>query len=111
MPAMCIAFTIAFALQGAIWARELILAMIAYSLPLLTGRNLHNHPAATFSFWASNIGMTAMTLAFGVAAIVEPSVSNMGYISTVLTAEQRAKAGPKNGKPMMWSQCTCDTKT
>ncbi|MGV3499459.1 MAG: xanthine dehydrogenase family protein molybdopterin-binding subunit [Hydrogenophaga sp.] len=33
----------------------------------------------------------------GVAAIVEPSVSNMGYISTVLTAEQRAKAGAKNG--------------
>jgi 2-furoyl-CoA dehydrogenase large subunit len=33
----------------------------------------------------------------GFAAIVEPSVSNMGYISTVLTAEQRAKAGPKNG--------------
>lgn len=33
----------------------------------------------------------------GVAAIVEPSISNMGYISTVLTAEQRAKAGPKNG--------------
>ena len=31
------------------------------------------------------------------AAIVEPSVSNMGYISTVLTPEQRAKAGPKNG--------------
>jgi 2-furoyl-CoA dehydrogenase large subunit len=33
----------------------------------------------------------------GCAAIVEPSVSNMGYISTLLTAEQRAKAGPKNG--------------
>jgi len=33
----------------------------------------------------------------GMAAIVEPSVSNMGYISTVLTAAQRAKAGPKNG--------------
>lgn len=33
----------------------------------------------------------------GHAAIVEPSVSNMGYISTVLTPEQRAKAGPKNG--------------
>lgn len=33
----------------------------------------------------------------GCAAIVEPSVSNMGYISTVLTPEQRAKAGPKNG--------------
>lgn len=33
----------------------------------------------------------------GHAAIVEPSISNMGYISTVLTAAQRAKAGPKNG--------------
>jgi len=33
----------------------------------------------------------------GYAAIVEPSVSNMGYITTVLTAQQRAKAGPKNG--------------
>ena len=33
----------------------------------------------------------------GCAAIVEPSISNMGYISTVLTPEQRARAGPKNG--------------
>ncbi len=33
----------------------------------------------------------------GCAAIVEPSVSNMGYISTVLTAGQRLRAGPKNG--------------
>ncbi len=33
----------------------------------------------------------------GYAAIVEPSISNMGYISTVLTAQERAKAGPKNG--------------
>lgn len=33
----------------------------------------------------------------GFAAIVEPSVSNMGYISVVQPREQRAKAGPKNG--------------
>jgi 2-furoyl-CoA dehydrogenase large subunit len=33
----------------------------------------------------------------GFAAIVEPSVSNMGYISTVLPVEVRRKAGPKNG--------------
>ena len=33
----------------------------------------------------------------GLAAAIEPSVSNMGYITTVLTPEQRAKAGPKNG--------------
>ena len=33
----------------------------------------------------------------GFAAVVEPSVSNMGYITTVLTAAERRKAGPKNG--------------
>jgi 2-furoyl-CoA dehydrogenase large subunit len=33
----------------------------------------------------------------GFAATVEPSVSNMGYITTVLTAAERQKAGPKNG--------------
>jgi 2-furoyl-CoA dehydrogenase large subunit len=38
-----------------------------------------------------------MLYGIGCAAIVEPSVSNMGYISTALSAEQRAKAGPKNG--------------
>ncbi len=33
----------------------------------------------------------------GYTAAVEPSVSNMGYITTVLTAAERRKAGPKNG--------------
>ncbi|MDR3097823.1 MAG: molybdopterin-dependent oxidoreductase [Paraburkholderia sp.] len=33
----------------------------------------------------------------GFSAIVEPSVSNMGYISTVLPVEARRKAGPKSG--------------
>jgi len=33
----------------------------------------------------------------GCVAVVEPSVSNMGYITTVLTPQERQKAGPKNG--------------
>ena len=33
----------------------------------------------------------------GFAVVVEPAISNMGYISTLLTPEQREKAGPKNG--------------
>ncbi len=33
----------------------------------------------------------------GFASVVEPSVSNMGYITTVLSPEERRKAGPKNG--------------
>lgn len=40
---------------------------------------------------------TGKLYGIGYASIVEPSVSNMGYISTVLSQEQREKSGPKNG--------------
>jgi 2-furoyl-CoA dehydrogenase large subunit len=33
----------------------------------------------------------------GFACVVEPSVSNMGYITAALTPEERRRAGPKNG--------------
>lgn len=33
----------------------------------------------------------------GYAAVVEPSISNMGYITAAMTPEERRKAGPKNG--------------
>lgn len=33
----------------------------------------------------------------GYAAAVEPTISNMGYITTALTPEERAKSGPKGG--------------
>ena len=37
----------------------------------------------------------------GYTAIIEPSISNMGYISTALTASEREKAGPKDGGAAM----------
>src|SRR4029453_18441651 len=37
----------------------------------------------------------------GFAVVVEPGMSNMGYLSTLLTAEARDKAGPKNGAVSM----------
>jgi len=37
----------------------------------------------------------------GFAAVVEPGMSNMGYLSTVLTPEARERAGPKNGAVSM----------
>ena len=40
---------------------------------------------------------TGRLYGIGYTAAVEPSVSNMGYITTVLTAAERRKAGPKNG--------------
>jgi 2-furoyl-CoA dehydrogenase large subunit len=33
----------------------------------------------------------------GLTAAVEPSISNMGYITALMTPEERRKAGPKNG--------------
>jgi 2-furoyl-CoA dehydrogenase large subunit len=37
----------------------------------------------------------------GFAAVVEPGMSNMGYLSTLLSPEARDKAGPKNGAASM----------
>jgi len=49
----------------------LVLAIISYAMPLLTGRKLYAHAASTWAFWASNIGMVAMTLAFAVAGVAQ----------------------------------------
>src|SRR6266567_4963548 len=37
----------------------------------------------------------------GFAAVVEPAMSNMGYLSTLMTVQAREKAGPKNGAVSM----------
>ncbi len=37
----------------------------------------------------------------GFAVVVEPAMSNMGYLSTLLSPEARDKAGPKNGASSM----------
>ncbi|MBP6629764.1 MAG: cbb3-type cytochrome c oxidase subunit I [Kofleriaceae bacterium] len=47
----------------------LVLGIISYAMPQLTGRRRHDAPSASFAFWTSNIGMIAMTLAFAVAGI------------------------------------------
>lgn len=49
----------------------LILAMISYAMPLLTGRKLYDTRASAFAFWSSNIGMVFMTLAFAVAGVAQ----------------------------------------
>lgn len=49
----------------------LILAIITYAMPILTGRKLQDSGLNSFAFWTSNIGMIAMTLAFAVAGITQ----------------------------------------
>lgn len=49
----------------------LVLAIIAYALPQLTGRKLFNNLGGYLSFWMSNIGMVGMTGALAVAGITQ----------------------------------------
>lgn len=49
----------------------IVLAVTSYSLPMLTGRRLHDSPSARLAFWASNAGMISMTIAFGIAGVTQ----------------------------------------
>ncbi len=49
----------------------IVLAVISYTMPLMTGRKLWNTMPALLAFWLSNIGMLGMTAAFAVAGITQ----------------------------------------
>jgi len=67
--------TIITAMHGhmAFWGAYamLILAMITYAMPQMTGRNLFTGWMPEWAFWISNIGMIGMTGAFAVAGIAQ----------------------------------------
>ncbi|GIX41279.1 MAG: nitric-oxide reductase large subunit [Leptospiraceae bacterium] len=47
----------------------LVLAVITYAMPMITGRKLWNDMIGYLAFWFTNIGMVGMTGAFAVAGI------------------------------------------
>lgn len=49
----------------------IVLAMIAYAIPRMTGRSLYDLFAPKFAFWASNIGIVLMTISFGVMGVAQ----------------------------------------
>ncbi len=49
----------------------IVLAIISYSLPNMTGRKLYLSTRGRMAFWFSNIGMIGMTVAFGVAGVAQ----------------------------------------
>ena len=49
----------------------IVLALISYSLPNMTGRKLYESSTGRAAFWLSNIGMIGMTVAFGVAGVAQ----------------------------------------
>ena len=49
----------------------IVLAIISYALPNLTGRKRYDSSQGRMAFWLSNIGMIGMTVAFGVAGVAQ----------------------------------------
>jgi nitric oxide reductase subunit B len=49
----------------------IVLAIISYALPNITGRKLYDSSRGHMAFWLSNIGMLGMTVAFGVAGVAQ----------------------------------------
>lgn len=49
----------------------IVLAIISYALPNLTGRKLYLSTRGRMAYWFSNIGMIGMTVAFGVAGVAQ----------------------------------------
>ncbi len=49
----------------------IVLAIISYTMPNLTGRKYFDSAAGLWAFWLSNIGMLGMTVAFGVAGVAQ----------------------------------------
>ncbi len=58
----------------------IVLAMISYSMPNLTGRKLYDHPRGRAAFWLSNIGMFIMVAAFAAAGVAQVYLERiLGY--------------------------------
>lgn len=49
----------------------IVLAIISYSMPNLTGRKRYDTTSSTYAFWLSNIGMIGMTTAFAAAGVAQ----------------------------------------
>lgn len=50
---------------------SLVLAVIAYTLPIMTGCPIYNNRLFTYAFWAANIGMILIVLSFACAGITQ----------------------------------------
>lgn len=56
---------------------SLIFAMIAYSMPQMTGRKIYDNRTGHLAFWLANIGMLTMSIAFGAAGIGQVYIERM----------------------------------
>ena len=70
---------------------SLVLAIIAYSMPIMTGRKLIDNRTGHLAFWFSNIGMIGMTMAFAAAGVAQVYLERIaGYDFMVAAKETEA---------------------
>jgi nitric oxide reductase subunit B len=55
----------------------IVLGIIAYAMPQMTGRKLYQGSSSEWAFWLSNVGMIGMTGAFAVAGVTQVYLERM----------------------------------
>ena len=65
----------------------IVLAMISYAMPELTGRNQYKNWKAEWAFWTTNIGMVGMTGAFAVMGIAQVYLERKAGMDFLLVQE------------------------
>ncbi len=76
--------TLVTAMHGhlAFWGAyaSIVLAIIVYAMPNLTGRKLYDHARGRLAFWLSNIGIFTMVSAFAAAGVAQVYLERiLGY--------------------------------
>lgn len=66
----------------------IVMAIMTYALPQMTGRKLWNNKTGLAAFWASNIGMIGMTGAFAVAGITQVYLERKVGLDFLLVQEE-----------------------
>ncbi len=66
----------------------IVLAIISYTLPNMTGRKFYDTNLGKMAFWLSNVGMIGMTLAFGVAGVVQVYLERRLKMDFMVSAEE-----------------------
>jgi len=67
---------------------SLILAIISYAMPIMTGRKIYDNTNGHLAFWCSNIGMIAMTAAFAAAGIAQVYLERIAGFEFMVAAEE-----------------------
>ncbi len=67
---------------------SLVLAIMSYSMPLMTGRKIYDNRNGHLAFWFSNIGMLGMTMAFAAAGVAQVYLERIAGYEFMVAAEE-----------------------